>query len=425
MQVRLLLLMLLVAVPRFAAAQSIQLPFEGFLTDTEELPVNGGVDLDVRLYAGAETETALFEEQHSVLVSGGYVHLLIGSVETLESSIFDGSDLYIGISVDGDDELRPRLRVGYVPFAVRALNGGVEGPAGPQGEDGPPGPAGPQGDRGPQGATGSAGPPGEEGPSGPAGPAGPQGDTGPQGATGPAGPQGEQGPRGNIGPQGPIGSRGPPGEQGPEGPAGPQGPQGVPGPQGDRGPQGPPGPQGPADLFGARDFTGCSLSAGTMVCGGNQCPVVGRCDDQRDWPNGPCSTACMDPTSLSNTKTMSLGRVTLPSNGTLQVQLSSPGLACQMDREIYVDMRLEALALRTPILLGQQAVVLNVNEPDRPSLHASAPNSMIGGTAYLDAGTYELRVALTSIGLDPYGFSLCYLMSTQARVIFRPADNRF
>lgn len=68
--------------------------------------------------------------------------------------------------------------------AIDSIQGGDQGPAGPQGEPGPEGPRGP------------AGVQGEAGPIGPQGPAGTQGETGPAGSPGPAGLRGERGPAG-------------------------------------------------------------------------------------------------------------------------------------------------------------------------------------------------------------------------------------
>lgn len=67
---------------------------------------------------------------------------------------------------------------------------------------------GPQGPAGPQGATGAQGPQGLTGATGAQGPSGPQGATGAQGPQGVAGSQGPQGVAGATGPQGPVGTTG-------------------------------------------------------------------------------------------------------------------------------------------------------------------------------------------------------------------------
>jgi hypothetical protein len=56
---------------------------------------------------------------------------------------------------------------------IDRMNGGLQGPPGPQGEKGAPGPKGPKGDTGPQGPSGDRGPQGLQGEIGPQGPPGP------------------------------------------------------------------------------------------------------------------------------------------------------------------------------------------------------------------------------------------------------------
>ena len=175
------------------------------------------------------------------------------------AGVFDGTDRYIEVRVDGTP-LSPRQPLSAVPVAAFALDGndGPEGPAGPQGPEGATGPQGPEGPPGPEGATGPQGPEGPTGPQGPEGAMGPQGPEGPPGPQGPEGAMGPQGPEGPTGPQGPEGAtgpqgpEGPTGPQGPEGAIGPQGPEGATGPQGPEGSQGPAGPQGPE---GASPYT--------------------------------------------------------------------------------------------------------------------------------------------------------------------------
>ncbi|MEQ9500038.1 MAG: hypothetical protein RIT81_24400 [Deltaproteobacteria bacterium] len=246
--------------PATAVAQ-VTLPFEGFITDEAQMPIDTPVDIVVRLYDVENGGTPLFEETHTgVMPLGGYFYFTIGEVQALDASIFNGAVLYLGVEV-GDDatELAPRFRAGFVPFAVRALSadaGGPVGPTGPTGAtgpaglDGPPGPAGPTGPQGAIGPAGGPGPAGAAGPTGAPGPAGATGAIGPQGPTGAVGAQGPQGPTGNTGNTGPQGPQGPTGNVGPTGAVGPQGPIGNTGPQGPIGNTGNTGPQGPAGAVG-------------------------------------------------------------------------------------------------------------------------------------------------------------------------------
>lgn len=276
----------LCAAPGVAVAQDVRLPYEGFLTDGDELPVSGMIDLEVRLYDREVDGTALFEERHAVLVVGGYFALDIGQSTPLPATLFDGAPtLYLGLTIAGDVELAPRQRIGFVPFAVRSLDGG--GPRGPTGPTGPAGPAGAVGAVGPTGPAGAVGATGPEGPAGPQGVAGPIGPTGPQGAPGTPGATGAPGAAGPIGPTGPQGAAGAPGAIGPTGARGATGPQGVtgptgaPGPQGLAGPQGATGPQGPAGLPGVAGVQGPAGATGP------QGPTGARGADGAPGPQGP------------------------------------------------------------------------------------------------------------------------------------------
>ena len=80
--------MSLLLLPSLATAQ-VELPFEGFLTDGADLPINGTIDVEVRVYEGAEGGTPLFEEVHTgVIAVGGFVYVRVGSVTPFPATIF-------------------------------------------------------------------------------------------------------------------------------------------------------------------------------------------------------------------------------------------------------------------------------------------------------------------------------------------------
>lgn len=247
--------------PAAAAAQEVVLPYEAFVTEQNGLPLAGSVMVRVRIYDAPQGGNVLHDEAFAdVLVVGGYLHVEIGTGLPLDEALFlpgqmgDRDDRYVGIQIGADpDEVSPRLHLGFVPYATRALTTdqpgptGATGPDGAQGDDGPAGPTGAAGPTGPEGPTGPRGLIGNNGPRGPTGPAGQRGPAGPTGAAGPAGPSGPIGPTGILGPTGPTGAAGPTGPAGPDGPTGPRGPQG---PNGDLGPAGATGPAGPTGPVG-------------------------------------------------------------------------------------------------------------------------------------------------------------------------------
>ena len=188
------------------------------------------------------------EVHPSVDTSGGVFSAILGELVSMDATLFAGNDeLYLGVAVDGQEELPPEP-VGAVAYAFQAAHAdeadvarGLTVHAGPPEAcsastlgrfyldtsdgyahlctaagwskfEGPKGDVGPQGPQGPQGLKGDIG---GQGPMGDTGPQGAKGDTGSQGS------QGAQGVKGDTGAQGPQGAKGDTGSQGSQGPAGP------------------------------------------------------------------------------------------------------------------------------------------------------------------------------------------------------------
>jgi len=93
--------------------------FTGRLT-TPAGPVNGAVNLTLKLYDVASGGTPLWTEIHSnVGADNGLVFVDAGTLTTLDEAIFDGRRLYFEIVV-GTEALAPRLAINSVPYAMRA-----------------------------------------------------------------------------------------------------------------------------------------------------------------------------------------------------------------------------------------------------------------------------------------------------------------
>ncbi|CAK2517746.1 Collagen triple helix repeat protein [Vibrio crassostreae] len=247
----------------------------------------------------------LWQNEKLVEFTDGIYSVTLGENLPIDMSIFANPDLYLGINIDNDGEMSPKLKlyttprsyyaemsssvVGIANLSELKVNGdividqdgkwvgdiaGLKGDIGPQGLQGEPGAngeVGPQGLQGEPGANGEIGPQGlqgetgAQGPKGDIGPQGLQGATGAQGPKGDTGPQGlqgatgAQGPKGDTGPQGlqgAIGAQGPKGDTGPQGLQGLQGATGAQGPKGDTGLQGLQGPKGDIGPQGIQGDTG-------------------------------------------------------------------------------------------------------------------------------------------------------------------------
>ncbi len=114
-------LLLLLAFPSLASAVPLQFSHQGRLMGATGAPLDGQHQLSVALYDDPSGTTSLWGESHpSVDFTDGYFHIEVGSNTTMDSAMFDGDVLYLGLSVDGGPELPSRLLLLSVPYAVRA-----------------------------------------------------------------------------------------------------------------------------------------------------------------------------------------------------------------------------------------------------------------------------------------------------------------
>jgi len=112
------LLALLLAGAATAAPSVIH--HQGRLLDDAGAPIQGNATLHFALYATATDPTPVWLESHAgVPLQDGLFHVLLGGLSSLEPETFSG-DLWLGVRVDGEEELSPRLRLGSVPHAFRA-----------------------------------------------------------------------------------------------------------------------------------------------------------------------------------------------------------------------------------------------------------------------------------------------------------------
>ncbi|MFT3764704.1 MAG: hypothetical protein QM820_04185 [Minicystis sp.] len=201
--------------PAAAAGVPQTLTHQGRLYDAADQPLDATLSVKYAIYADASATTPLWTETDTITFDEGYFSVTLGQTTPFTAGLFDGSVRYLGITVGNDPEMKPRVPVHSVPYALVA--GDAVGDIHPTSVS-------------VNGTTvidstgnwvgapaGMAGPPGPAGATGPAGPTGPAGATGPQGPMGPTGPAGATGAQGPLGPQGPIG---PTGATGPQGPAG-------------------------------------------------------------------------------------------------------------------------------------------------------------------------------------------------------------
>ena len=154
---------------------------EGVVMTVDGAPVTGNHDVRIRLYESRDAALPFFDERHlGIEFSDGYYKVDIGSIDPLDPLIFERDIVYLGVSIDNQQELRPRTPFFQVPAAMIATyaddvrgqinpdsiaipgvgvvindrgewvgsNIGLRGPEGPIGPEGPQGPVGPAGPAG-------------------------------------------------------------------------------------------------------------------------------------------------------------------------------------------------------------------------------------------------------------------------------------
>lgn len=94
---------------------------QGLLTDENGEPVDDGSYIfTFRIYNAASEGDILWSENHVLNVNGGVFNAHLGTEEPLDIP-FD-TKYWVGITIDGGDELIPRLPLSTVPYAIHAIS---------------------------------------------------------------------------------------------------------------------------------------------------------------------------------------------------------------------------------------------------------------------------------------------------------------
>jgi hypothetical protein len=114
------------AVPSMATAQvPAEVPVQGFLTDDTGVPYDGSVSVEFKIYDAATGGSELHSETTSVDADAGAFTTYLNPSLSIFS---DNQDIYLGLAVDGEAEMSPRLKMATVPYAAVAGNAAtVEG----------------------------------------------------------------------------------------------------------------------------------------------------------------------------------------------------------------------------------------------------------------------------------------------------------
>ncbi len=116
-------LTLMVILPKTGHASAPHtINYQGYLTDSEEYPVDEEVEMIFSLYTVDEEGSALWTETHSVIVIHGTYNVVLGSIKPIDIP-FD-TQYYLGVKINGDPdgEMSPRPALTSVGYAFSAYN---------------------------------------------------------------------------------------------------------------------------------------------------------------------------------------------------------------------------------------------------------------------------------------------------------------
>lgn len=94
--------------------------YQALLTDASGNSIHGSKSIQFSIYNTATGGTANWSETQTVNVNNGLFNAILGSVNALPYSLFDGSNKYLAIKVETDAEMTPRKQLVSVGYSFRA-----------------------------------------------------------------------------------------------------------------------------------------------------------------------------------------------------------------------------------------------------------------------------------------------------------------
>ncbi len=116
----------LIAGPAAADAPAL-LPLSGWLADADGAGIDGDVDLTITLHDAETGGAEVYSDTVTITVDAGFFTAYAGSGdEALDLALFADHDaLWVGLAVDGGEEMSPRLQVATTPWAAWADYAGI------------------------------------------------------------------------------------------------------------------------------------------------------------------------------------------------------------------------------------------------------------------------------------------------------------
>ena len=117
----LLPLLSMLVFPLVASGVPAFLTHQGHILESNNSPVTGSSNVAFKLYPNATGGSALWTQTVAVTFDNGFYSVVLGpGSPTLSADIFDASALYLGVTLEGQEEFAPRHQITSVPYALRA-----------------------------------------------------------------------------------------------------------------------------------------------------------------------------------------------------------------------------------------------------------------------------------------------------------------
>ena len=121
------LILFLAATTTYAIPSKVK--HQGRILGADTTPITGSSNVIFKLYASENSNSSIWTQTLSVTFDNGYYSVELGPGNpVLSHDIFDGSERWLGITLEGSNEFLPRSPIVSVPYAFMAgaVNGGVK-----------------------------------------------------------------------------------------------------------------------------------------------------------------------------------------------------------------------------------------------------------------------------------------------------------
>ena len=97
------------------------LKHQGHMLNNQGVPIVGSANVTFNLYENETGGDSLWTQTIPVTFDSGYYSVVLGpGTPELSVALFTGSDLYLGVTLEGQNEFLPRMQLATMPYAFRA-----------------------------------------------------------------------------------------------------------------------------------------------------------------------------------------------------------------------------------------------------------------------------------------------------------------